>query len=138
MAYPTGGRSDKYGNRFEYNWTIEKLLDVIDEEITYVKLEAVGDEERGIDLWIGNIDGSEEGQQCKGRNASKENWTFSDAEERHNIFTKWHSQLMRGESINVSLVLPLSFTMPELWFKTKKFLFYGMEVCRCLLRCRNL
>ena len=78
MAYPIGGRADKYGNRYEYNWTINKLLDVIDEDILSITLEAIGEEEQGIDLWIKNKDKSMEGQQCKGRNSSKESWTFSE------------------------------------------------------------
>lgn len=32
MAYEIGGRADKYGNRFEYNWTISKVLDVIEKK----------------------------------------------------------------------------------------------------------
>lgn len=38
MAYETGGRADKYGNRFELNWTIKKI---IDEKISYVIIEAI-------------------------------------------------------------------------------------------------
>ena len=33
MAYEGCGRADKYGNRFEYNWVVYKLLDVIEEII---------------------------------------------------------------------------------------------------------
>ena len=96
MAYPKGGRADKYGNRFEYNWAIFELLDVIEEKIISVTLEAVGEDEKGVDLWIKNKDGSMEGQQCKGRNRSKENWTFYEASQL-NIFTNWKCcRLMRG------------------------------------------
>lgn len=44
MAYEIGGRADKYGNQFEYNWTIYKLLEVIEEKkiTSYLKtLESV-------------------------------------------------------------------------------------------------
>lgn len=112
MAYPKGGRADKYGNRFEYNWSINMLLDVIEEEISYIILEDIGDNEQGIDLWVCNKDGSMEGQQCKGRNASKENWTFSDAS-NHNIFVNWKKHLDSNETNSVSLVSPISFTLLE-------------------------
>ena len=72
MAYEIGGRADKYGNQFEYNWTIYKLLEVIEEKTDYIILENIGEYEEGVDLWIGNKDGSCEGQQCKGRNGSQE------------------------------------------------------------------
>ena len=52
MAYEIGGRADKYGNRFETNWTIRKLLEVIEEKIESVTIEAIGDDEKGADLWI--------------------------------------------------------------------------------------
>ena len=33
MAYEIGGRADKYGNRFENNWVVYKLLDILEEKI---------------------------------------------------------------------------------------------------------
>lgn len=45
MAYEKGGRADKYGNRFEYNWIIYNLLDVVKEKISYVMIEAIGEDE---------------------------------------------------------------------------------------------
>ena len=52
MAYEMGGRADKYGNRFEYNWVVCKLLDVIEEKLACVILEALGKDESGVDLWL--------------------------------------------------------------------------------------
>lgn len=76
MAYEKGGRADKLGNRFEYNWVLYNLLQVIEEKIQYVMIEAIGKDEEGVDLWIGNLDGSREGQQCKGRYGSEDKWTY--------------------------------------------------------------
>lgn len=76
MAYEVGGRSDKYGNRFELNWVICKLLDVIEEKIASVIVEALGDDEHGVDLWIEYNSGVLEAQQCKCRNGSLEYWTY--------------------------------------------------------------
>ena len=112
MAYPIGGRADKYGNRYEYNWTINKLLDVIDEDILSITLEAIGEEEQGIDLWIKNKDKSMEGQQCKGRNSSKESWTFSEVS-KLGILSNWKKHLNYSESNKVSIVSPICFTVFE-------------------------
>lgn len=109
MAYENGGRSDKYGNRFENNWVIYKLLDLAEETISYVLIEAIGDDEKGVDLWIGNTDGSREAQQCKARNRSEECWTYSGLSEK-NILSNWKEQLSRDSKTLVSLVSPLSFT----------------------------
>lgn len=108
MAYEAGGRADKSGNRFEYNWTINKMLDVLNEKILYLTIEAVGDDERGVDLWIGNKDGTREGQQCKGRCRSNEYWTYGDVNEK-GIWDNWKVQLENSKANLVSLVSPLAF-----------------------------
>ena len=64
MAFEVGGRADKMGNRFEFNWTISKLLDVIEEQANYIEIETIGEDEQGIDLWICDKKGNREGQQC--------------------------------------------------------------------------
>ena len=112
MAYEIGGRADKYGNRFEINWTIRKLLEVIEEKIESVTIEAIGDDEKGADLWITYKDGIRESQQCKGRNGSFEYWDYGSINSR-NIWKTWAYQLGRSSSISVSLVSPLNCTLLE-------------------------
>ena len=63
MSYQGGGRTDKAGNKYEINYFIYQLLRVIDEEIYSVTLEALGDDEKGTDIWIVNNNGIREGQQ---------------------------------------------------------------------------
>lgn len=112
MPYETGGRADKSGNRFETRWAIYQMLKVLDEKLDYVVLEALGDDEEGIDIWAGQKNDIREGQQCKGRNGSKESWDFGSVNAK-GIFRKWKYQLDRDESITVSLVSPLTFTLLE-------------------------
>lgn len=112
LSYEKGGRADKLGNRFEYKWTIYNLLRVVEEKIQYIEIEAIGKDEAGIDLWVGNKDGSREGQQCKGRHESDEQWSYSTANKK-GIFTNWKNQLERDDEISVSLVSPLAFTLLE-------------------------
>lgn len=108
MPYEMGGRADKEGNRYEIKYSILKILEVIEEKIDYVILEAIGDDEQGVDVWIGKKDGSKEGQQCKGRNGSKDSWDYGSANSK-NIFENWKAQLDRNLDICVSLVTPLAF-----------------------------
>lgn len=112
MAYEIGGRADKYGNRFEINWTIKKIIDIIDEKISYVVIEALGEAEKGVDLWIGYKDGSKEAQQCKGRNSSLEYWRYSDLNAK-GIWAYWRHHLETDLKTHVALVSPLSFTLLE-------------------------
>lgn len=111
MAYEIGGRADKYGNRFEQNWTISQLLDVVEEKKEYVIVEAIGEAEQGVDLWVGNSDGSKEGQQCKARSGSSEQWTFGEVNAK-GIWDNWAKQLS-NPNVQVSLVSPLAFTKLE-------------------------
>ncbi|MNW40958.1 hypothetical protein D3C74_180840 [compost metagenome] len=112
MPYPSGGRGDKLGNRFEFRWAVYQILQVLDEKIDYFILEALGDDEQGVDIWIGRKDGIREGQQCKGRSGSKEYWEFGTANSK-GIFKNWKFHLDRDITNTVSLVSPLVFTLLE-------------------------
>ncbi|ENK0837897.1 ATP-binding protein [Clostridium botulinum] len=112
MPYEKGGRADKQGNKYEIRWVIYQMLKVIEEELISVELESIGKDEEGIDVWITSLDNSREGQQCKGRNASKEEWDISSLKSR-NIIKNWKKQLDRCDSNKVSLVSPLSCQMLE-------------------------
>ncbi|KAB3532882.1 hypothetical protein [Alkaliphilus serpentinus] len=112
MPYEKSGRADKSGNRFEIRVVVYHMLKLLEEKIDYIILEAIGDEEQGVDLWIGQKDGTQEGIQCKGRNGSKEYWDFGTANAK-NIFTNWKLQLDRDPSTLVSLASPLAFTFLE-------------------------
>lgn len=111
MAFEVGGRADKMGNRFEFNWTISKLLDVIEEQANYIEIETIGEDEQGIDLWICDKKGNREGQQCKARNGNKEYWTYA-AINAKGILDKWKKHLSTPNN-SVSLVSPLSFIQLE-------------------------
>lgn len=112
MPYEKGGRADKNGNRFEIRWVVYQLLQVLEEKIEYIILEDLGDGERGVDVWVGQKDGVKEGQQCKGRNGSKEYWDYASINAK-GIFGNWKYHLDRSESNTVSLVSPLAFTFLE-------------------------
>lgn len=112
MPHEKSGRADKSGNRYEKRWVIYQILKVIEEELVSVELEPIGEDEEGIDLWITFSDGSREGQQCKSRNASKEQWDISSLKSI-NIIKKWSKQLDRCGINKVSLVSPLSCQMLE-------------------------
>lgn len=112
MGYEIGGRADKFGNRYEYNWAITKLVEVIEEKLSYVILEAIGKDEEGVDIWVADQNGNLEGQQCKGRCGSDETWTYGTINSK-GIWINWKNQLERNDKINVSLISPLAFTNLE-------------------------
>ena len=52
MANETGGRADKFGNKFEKNCIINYYIDVVREKIKYCSFEKIGDDEKGTDIII--------------------------------------------------------------------------------------
>ncbi|MBE6050722.1 MAG: hypothetical protein E7214_08725 [Clostridium sp.] len=107
MSYEVGGRADKAGNRYEIKWTVYQMLKVLEEQLYSITLEALGDDEKGVDVWIKYNDKFQEGQQCKGRDGNKNSWTISSMKAK-NIFKNWKFQLDRSKNNKVSLVSPLN------------------------------
>jgi hypothetical protein len=110
MPYEKGGRADKLGNKYEGLFIVKFLLKLIEEEASSITIEPVGDEEEGVDLWVKNKDGSRECYQCKGRNASNENWRMGDLAAK-GIFSKAKKQLDADINSSYYFVSPLTNTM---------------------------
>ena len=85
MAFEPGGYADKLGNRYEGRWIARQLLFLLHEQLRSVTVEAVGDDEAGVDLWIDRNDGNREAQQCKAENGTKSHWTFGDLSRRGSL-----------------------------------------------------
>lgn len=97
MPFESGGIADKLGNRYEGRWVVHLLLQLLNEQIHSVTIEAIGDDERGVDLWVQYKDETREAHQCKARNASKECWTVVDLRNR-GVLQYLQSQLDRDPS----------------------------------------
>ncbi len=103
MAFEPGGYSDKLGNRHEGRWVVKQMLRLLREEVCSVTLEAIGDDEQGVDLVIEFNYGTRQYQQCKARNASKEYWTLADLYNR-DILPNMKFQLDRNPAHEFALV----------------------------------
>src|SRR3989339_1603582 len=103
MPFERGGIADKLGNRYEGRWVVKQLLALLNEEVCSVTIEGIGDDERGVDLWVEQMDGSREAYQCKARNASQECWTMADLRGR-GVLQKLKFQLDRDPNYKFILV----------------------------------
>ncbi|WIH18379.1 hypothetical protein KQY33_08665 [Photobacterium damselae] len=106
MALEAGGYAEKLGNRYESNWVAYQLLRLLQEKITYVIVEPIGDDEVGVDLVIGNNDDSYEHHQCKASSGNSEYWHLSKLHSS-NILKNASFQIGRGAT-EFHLVSPLS------------------------------
>jgi hypothetical protein len=103
MAVELGGRSDKLGNRYEGLWVARNLLLVLAGEAVAVTIEAIGDDEEGVDLWVDYLDGRREAHQCKRKNRNIGKWTMAELRTRK-VLTKLAIQLARNVSYHFVLV----------------------------------
>jgi len=143
MPFESGGMSDKLGNRYEGRWVAHQLLSLLDEKVHSVTIEAIGDDERGVDLWVQQNDGTREAQQCKARNASKEYWSVADFANR-GVLENLQFQLNRDPSYKFVFISSVgsgtfndiceysrrSDDNPELFYKAK-ILQAGNDVQKC-------
>lgn len=107
MPFESGGRADKQGNTYEYNCAIYEMLRIFDEVNYSVTIEALGDDEKGTDVFVTTMKGEKEHQQCKARNGSKDKWDISGLRAK-GIFKTWEFQLNRGDERRVALVSPMT------------------------------
>ncbi|WP_428306514.1 NACHT domain-containing protein [Lacipirellula sp.] len=110
MALEPGGYADKVGNRYEDLWVARQLLRVLNEELSSVTVEAVGEDEVGTDLWIVQKNGVRQAQQCKVRNVSRDHWSLSDLANR-GILRGIQTQLARDPTYEFALVTAISATI---------------------------
>ena len=94
MPFEPGGLADKLGNRYEGRWLVTQLLRLLNERLESVTIEAIGDDEQGVDIWVTENSGVRQAHQCKARNGSKEFWTLGDLNAR-GVLEKLKYQLDR-------------------------------------------
>jgi hypothetical protein len=109
MSFDLGGRAAKLGHRYEGRWIIKDFLDLLDEYITSIKIEALGDDEEGVDLWVKDLSGKRRAYQCKARNAESFYWTAGDLHAK-GIFKKARFQLYRGGDTEFHFVSDVTAT----------------------------
>ena len=108
MALEGGGFADKFGNSYESNWVAEQLLRLVEEEITSITVEPLGEDETGVDLIVEKSNGSREFHQCKSSHNNSDVWTLSSLE-ISGVLIKAFNQIQRTDC-TFKVVSPLSFT----------------------------
>lgn len=108
MASEPAGRADKLGNRYERSCIIKSILDVVEEKFSSCMFEGLGDNEVATDIVITNFDGTKKYIQCKFRNGSNDNWTFSGLKS-YDLLKKWKFHLDKSKDNVVALESPIPF-----------------------------
>ncbi len=69
-----GGHSDKLGNRYEALWLAKQLLRVAQGRLKSVLSEPIGDDEKGVDAWLTDLDECRIACQCKAGLTGVDQW----------------------------------------------------------------
>ena len=110
MALEPGGYADKVGNRYEGRWIVRQLLRVLNETLKSVVVEAIGDDQDGIDLCVELPTGAQRSQQCKIRNLNNDKWTVADLD-RRGVLSAMRSFLDKAATHEFSFVSALPSTV---------------------------
>ena len=72
MSLERGGKADKDGNRYEYEWVLYNVLSVINNDIQSFIWEPIGPDADGVDIIV--ITNHNDYQQCKASNGDRDYW----------------------------------------------------------------
>lgn len=111
MSLEPGGLAEKIGNRYESSWITFQLFRLLDEKISYVQVEPLGDDEDAVDVIIGNLDGSKEHHQCKIGNISDNAWSIATLQSKE-LLTKGFQHILSG-STSYKVVSRIGFRLLE-------------------------
>jgi len=111
VSLEPGGLAEKVGNRYESSWITFQLLRLLDEKISYVQVEPLGDDEDAVDVIVGNLDGSKEHHQCKIGNISDNFWSIATLQSKE-LLTKGFQHILSG-SKSYKVVSRIGFRLLE-------------------------
>ncbi|MGV2874019.1 hypothetical protein [Colwellia sp. E150_009] len=106
MALEAGGYAEKLGNRYEANWIAYQLLRLLEEKLTWVIVEPIGEDEVGVDVVVGLPNNISQHHQCKVGSGNSEYWTIPQLNQSK-ILSNAKYQIDRGNT-EFHLVSPLA------------------------------
>ena len=107
MAFERGGRTDKFGNRYEDRYVVNRMIALLREQISSITIEPVGEDESGVDLLIDKGNGIQEFHQCKARNDDSDRWTLASLA-KHKMFAHIREHVKSKNEFYI-WVSPLTF-----------------------------
>ncbi len=106
LALEAGGYAEKFGNKYEANWVAYQLLMLLDEKISSVIVEPLGEDEVGVDVVIERTNGVKEYHQCKAGSANNEYWSLSQLNQAKILENAFYQINREGNEFH--LVSPLT------------------------------
>lgn len=108
MSLEPGGRSDKYGNTYENRFLARLLLRLVQEQISTVEVEPLGERGDGVEFITTSQAGGTHYYQCKASNGSNDYWRLCDLEQ-HDVFRRSRQHICRELRNDYYFISPLLY-----------------------------
>jgi hypothetical protein len=113
----SGGATDKFGNRYEGLWTVDCMIDVMDEEASSIRLEPPGEQGEGVEFWLNRND-LREYHQVKRQN-TQGRWSISDLVNKQ-ILANFYQKLHQSNSKCVFVSTDKAYQLDELTDRVRR------------------
>ena len=108
MSLEIGGRADKGGNTYENRYLAGLLIDLIQEHLSSIEVEPLGDEGKGVEFIATAPDGRRKYYQCKAANGAQDHWRPCDMG-KFEIFQTARDHILSGEEHTYHFISPLPY-----------------------------
>jgi len=108
MSLEPGGRSDKYGNKYENRYLAKLLLRLVHERISAVIVEPLGPDRNSVEFLTEQKDNVFKYYQCKASNLTHKSWSVSDLR-KYDVFGRAKKIILNGEKNYYFFISPLQY-----------------------------
>jgi hypothetical protein len=113
-----GGATDKFGNRYEGHWTVNCMIDVMNERVDAIRLEPPGVEGEGIEFWVRRGD-KREYHQVKRQHSASGRWTLADLGHEH-VLAHFRDKLYEPEAACIFVSSHAAYQLEELADRSRR------------------
>lgn len=108
MSLEIGGRADKIGNQYENRFLAKLLVRLIEERLTSIEVEPLGDEGKGVEYIVETPAGKRIFYQCKASNGAQNKWSVADLD-RLKIFRNAKTHILADRHNEFHFISPLPY-----------------------------
>ena len=108
MSLEPGGRSDKYGNKYENRYFAKLLLQLVKENLTWVIVEPFGLYQDSAEFITEQKDTAIQYYQCKASNKTQQSWSIADLQ-RYNVFSRAKEIILNEHNNHYYFIPPLQY-----------------------------
>lgn len=108
MSLEPGGRSDKYGNKYENRYFAKLLLQLVKENLTWVIVEPLGLYQDSAEFITEQKDTAIQYYQCKASNKTQQSWSIADLQ-RYNVFSRAKEIILNEHNNHYYFISPLQY-----------------------------